>query len=81
MMLDVRALTSYSSFIDTAPGDRKMARYAYINNTGADITGEFHAAVMTAIENGGEFTEDLADIFVLTKTPEGSAAEYALNFA
>jgi hypothetical protein len=58
-----------------------MTRYAYINNTNADVTGEFHAAVMEAIKNGGKFGEDLADVFVLTKNPEGSAAEFSLDFA
>jgi hypothetical protein len=58
-----------------------MTLYPYIDNTNANFTGEFHAAVMKAIKNGGEFDEDLADIFKLTKTPEGSAAEYALDFA
>ncbi len=54
--------------------------YAYIDNTGKD-TRDFHAVIMAAIANGGEFGEDYADIFTLTKTPEGSAAEYSLDFA
>lgn len=53
---------------------------AYANNTNKDITA-FHAVIMEAITNGGEFGEDFADIFTLTKTPEGSAVEYVLNFA
>jgi hypothetical protein len=57
-----------------------MTLYPYIDNTGAD-TREFHAAIMEAIKNGGEFNEDLADVFALTKTPDGSAAEYSLDFA
>ena len=57
-----------------------MYKYSYIDNTGAD-TRDHHAAIMVAIANGGEFDEDLADIFTLTKTPKGSAAEYSLNFA
>ena len=54
--------------------------YAYINNTNVD-TSDFHAAIIDAIANGGVFTDDLADIFILVKTPEGSAAEYSLYFA
>ena len=55
-------------------------KYAYIDNTGKDIR-EFHPVIVEAIANGGKFDEDFADIFTLTKTPEGSAAEYALDFA
>jgi hypothetical protein len=56
------------------------AKYLYIDNTGSD-TRAFHDAIVAATKNGGVFDEDLADIFVLTKCPEGSACEYALNFA
>jgi len=56
------------------------ARYAYIDNTGADIRS-FHSVIMTAIANGGVFEEDFSDIFVLVKTPAGSAASFALYFA
>ena len=55
-------------------------KYAYADNTGKD-TRDFHPVIMEAIANGGKFDEDFADIFTLTKTPEGSAAEYVLNFA
>ncbi len=57
-------------------------RYPYCNNcnTGSFITN-FHEVIMAAIANGGVFDEDYADIFVLTKTPEGSRCEYVLNFA
>ena len=57
-------------------------RYPYLNNcnTGSFITN-FHEVIMAAIANGGVFDEDYADIFVLTKTPEGSRCEYVLNFA
>ena len=55
-------------------------KYAYIDNTGKD-TREFHHVIVAAIANGGKFDEDFEDIFTLTKTPEGSAAEYALDFA
>jgi hypothetical protein len=53
---------------------------AYMDNTGKD-TRMFHAAIIKAIENGGAFDDDLADIFTLTKTPAGSAVDYVLNFA
>ena len=53
---------------------------AYMNNTGSDVR-EFDTVIMAAIANGGKFEEDYADIFTLTKTPEGSAVEYVLNFA
>lgn len=58
----------------------KMIKCAYIDNTRTD-TRDFHAAIMEAIKNGGIFGEDLADVFRLTKTPAGSAAEYSLDFA
>lgn len=38
----------------------------YIDRTGQDI-GDYHAVVMAAIEAGGVFTEDFADIFTLTR--------------
>ena len=53
---------------------------AYGNNTNKDVS-DFHSVILEAIANGGEFGEDYADIFTLTKTPEGSAVEYVLNFA
>ena len=53
---------------------------SYMNNTNKDVT-DFHSVIMEAIANGGEFSEDYADIFTLTKAPEGSAVEYILNFA
>ncbi len=57
-------------------------KYAYaVNVTGAIDVSEFHAVIMEAIANGGQFNEDFADVFKLTKTPEGSAAEYVLTFA
>lgn len=52
----------------------------YMNNTNKDVSG-FHSVILAAIANGGEFGDDYADIFTLTKTPEGSAVEYVLNFA
>ena len=56
-----------------------MAKFSYVNNTGADVTVA-HPAIMLAIANGGVFGEDFADVFTLTKTPYGSDAEYALSF-
>ena len=56
------------------------ARYTYAVNANADVAA-YHSVIMEAIANGGEFNEDFADIFKLTKTPEGSAAEYILTFA
>ena len=57
-----------------------MKKAIYVNNTGSDVT-LFHGAIMRAIKNGGAFDADLADIFTLTKTPAGSAADYRLDFA
>ena len=51
----------------------------YLNNTNADLR-QLHAVIVEAIKNNGIFTEDFADIFVLTKTPENSACEWVLNF-
>jgi hypothetical protein len=55
-------------------------KYAYAVNVTTDVSA-YHAVILEAIANGGEFNEDFADIFKLTKTPEGSAAEYVLTFA
>ena len=38
----------------------------YINNTGVDVR-PYHSAIMAAIEAGGVFGEDFADIFVLRR--------------
>lgn len=58
------------------------ARYAYGVNVTANVdVSPYHAVIMAAIKNGGVFDEDFADIFKLTKTPEGSACEYILTFA
>ncbi len=57
-----------------------MAKFVYANNTGADVTLAHHE-IMQAIKNNGVFSEDYADIFVLTKTPDGAHAEYVLDFA
>ena len=55
------------------------ALYLYIDNTGSD-TRAFHDAIVAACLADGKFTEDLADIFVLTQCPPGSACQWALNF-
>ena len=52
----------------------------YANNTNQDVS-DFHAAIVAAMNNGGMFDDDLSDIFELTKTQEGSAVDYVLNFA
>ncbi len=72
--------------IDTPTGAAQMhtatAPYAYgVNLPGATDVREFHEVIMAAIANGGVFGEDFADVFKLTKTPEGSACEYILTFA
>ncbi len=52
----------------------------YANNTGQDIS-PLHEVFIQAINNNGIFLdEDYADIFKLTKAPEGSAVEYVLDF-
>ena len=57
-------------------------KYAYaVNITGSTDVSMFHGVILEAIANGGEFNEDFADIFKLTKTPEGSDAAYILTFA
>ena len=66
--------------ITNANGWGNGSKYPYGNNSNAD-TSFAHAAIMAAIENDGVFEEDFADIFVLTKTPEGSACAYMLDFA
>lgn len=52
----------------------------YINNTTAD-TRQFHAAIVTAIANGGILPDELIDVFTLTRTPPGSAADWRLDWA
>ena len=52
-----------------------------VNVTGSTDVSKFHAVIVEACNNGGEFDEDFADIFKLTKTPEGSACAYILTFA
>jgi hypothetical protein len=57
-------------------------KYAYgVNITGSTDVSKFHAIILEAIANGGVFGEDFADIFKLTKTPEGSDCAYILTFA
>ena len=57
-------------------------RYAYmVNITGSTAVSQFHSVIMEAVANGGKFNEDFADIFKLTKTPEGSTVDYILTFA
>ena len=38
-----------------------MAKFSYVNNTGADVTVA-HPAIMLAIANGGVFGEDFAEV-------------------
>ena len=52
----------------------------YMINANADIAA-YHQVIIAAIKNDGVFSEDFADIFTLTKTPEGSAVAYILDFA
>ena len=53
-------------------------KFAYVDNTGTDHG--FHDAIMDAIRNDGKFCPELSDIFRLEKTPDGSAAEYTLDW-
>ena len=55
-------------------------KYAYANNTGSDVS-IYHSIIMAAISNHGIFCDDYADIFLLTKTAEGSVCNYILSFA
>lgn len=57
-----------------------MTKHVYLNNTCTDVTMA-HGAIMEAIKNGGVFNDDFADIFALTKAPDGSAVEYVLDFS
>lgn len=52
----------------------------YSNNTGTDVSA-YHAKIVAAVKNGGVFDSDLADVFSLEKTPEGSACAYVLTWA
>jgi hypothetical protein len=51
----------------------------YANNTNVDVS-MFHSIIVEAINNGGVFGPDFSDIFALTKTPNGSAVKYILDF-
>jgi hypothetical protein len=51
-----------------------------VSITGSADVRMFHPVIMQAIANGGEFGEDFADIFKLTKTPDGSRVDYILTF-
>ncbi len=76
--------TCYSTYIDNAKESSNMnaTKYAYaVNVTGGVDVSKFHSVIMEAIANGGQFNEDFADVFKLTKTTEGSSAEYVLTFA
>ena len=58
------------------------AQFSYgVCITGSTDVSDFHPVIMAAIANGGVFDEDVADVFKLTKTPEGSAVPYVLTFA
>jgi hypothetical protein len=61
--------------------DRKEMRPCdYVVNVpvGIDVR-ELHPVIMVAIAAGGVFPEDYADVFRLTKCPEGSAAAWSLE--
>jgi len=51
---------------------------SYTNATGTRMY-EFHTVVLEAIANGGVFPEEYADVFQLTRNPEGSATEWRLE--
>lgn len=57
-------------------------KYVYmVNVEGANTdVSAYHSVIMGAIANNGKFDEEFADIFKLTKTPEGSDAGYVLEF-
>lgn len=57
-----------------------MIQHAYCNATCKDMRA-FHEVIMAAVNNGGVFDEDFADIFVLRPTPDGSLSKYVLDFA
>lgn len=51
---------------------------SYINNTNQNVS-KFDAIILKAMDNSGIFDDDFADIFTLTKTPDGSKYDYALD--
>lgn len=57
-----------------------MAKFAYIDNTGGEVSRMFHAAIMVAIANGGTLPEELDDIITLTRCPDGSGAEFRIDW-
>ena len=59
---------------------RKPGSCLYANNTGTDVSG-YHAAIKKAIDRGGKFDEDFADIFKLTRSPAGSVCLWSLTWA
>jgi hypothetical protein len=56
-----------------------MNKVLYVNNSDQDIR-DFHGVILEAIKNDGVFSEDYVDIFQLARTPEGSYAEWILDF-
>jgi len=59
---------------------RQPGSCLYANNTGTDVSG-YHAAIKKAIDRGGKFDEDFADIFKLTRSPAGSVCLWSLTWA
>jgi hypothetical protein len=57
-----------------------MAKFVYIDNTCGDVSRMFHSAIMAAISNGGTLPEELADLITLTRCPEGSDAEFRIDW-
>lgn len=61
-----------------------MKLYDYIDHTadtGEPVSTVFHAAIMAAIASNGLLPDELADLITITRNPEGSAAEWSVNWA
>ena len=59
-----------------------MPRYFLVNNTTADIHGTagMYEAIVEATKKEGILPEELEDLFTLTRCPEGSDAEWRLDW-
>lgn len=54
------------------------SKYLYVNNTNLNVA-EFHKHIAEACNNDGKLPDEIADIFKLTKCPEGSDCLYRLD--
>ena len=59
-----------------------MARHFLVNNTSADLHAidGMYEAIVEATKKEGTLPEELEDLLLLTRCPEGSGAEWRLDW-